>query len=160
MFLEAASAQAEREQQALQAQASAAFAEQQQQQLEMEQKARDREYAEYLLTSDLSSGNSRNELEIAIAHGLISTEEYRAAVEKMQVRAGLVGQGESFGRALGEDCSAMEMLQRAKQERETERRSEWCNDYYGGMDESVEDEEAPCSVGGWEQGCRLRPFDY
>jgi hypothetical protein len=159
-------AQTEKEQQALQAQASAAFAQQQQQQAAFEQAARDREYAEYLINSDLSSPNSRNELEIAVAHGLISNEEYRAAVEKTQQKALMAQQAEQHAKALKEDCSAMDMLSSARQEKKRSesdpmsRRSEWCNDYYGGVDQSYMDEEAPCSVGGWEQGCRLKPFDY
>lgn len=119
--------------------------------LEQQQRQRDREYAEYLLASDLSSPTSENELEIALAHGLISAEEY----ERHQ---------RGRRRALGEGCSAMEMLSAANKERERAQPwyAEWENETYGSIDVGMgeSDEESPCAVGMGASGGRLRPFDF
>ncbi|KAA8902956.1 hypothetical protein FN846DRAFT_780324 [Sphaerosporella brunnea] len=124
-------------------------------------KSADREYAEYLLASDLSSPNSLNELEIALAHGIVSGEEYARAVAgytlATQREQAQRYQMQHQRKALEEDCSAMDMLRAAKSRDDM---SAWCNDYYGGVDSGfVDDEEAPCSVYAGNAGCRLRPFD-
>jgi hypothetical protein len=111
--------------------------------LELEERDHDREYAEYLLASDLSSPNSLNELEIALAHGVITGQEYSAAARRYLDRQGR--------KALEERCSAAEMLGAAQRER-----SAWSNEYYGQLD-MEEDEEVPCQVYGAGRG--LRPFE-
>ncbi|KAI5858085.1 hypothetical protein BZA05DRAFT_331436, partial [Tricharina praecox] len=137
-------------------------------------KSSDREYAEYLMSSDLSSPNSLNELEIALAHEIISPVEYQRSLESYTHRSQLeenarrhqVLMGSSGGGgavALSENCSAMEMLAAAKRSSNNNvpSRSEWCNDYYGGdMGYEDEDEMAPCAVYTGASGCRLAPFDY
>jgi len=140
------------------------YHQQQQQQQQQQVKSSDREYAEYLMSSDLSSPNSLNELEIALAHGVITPVEYQRSLESYTHRSQLVDNArrhqEMMGsRALSENCSAMEMLSAAK--RSGAPRKEWCNDYYGG-DTSYEDEDelAPCAVYSGASGCRLVPFDY
>ncbi|KAF8543550.1 hypothetical protein BDD12DRAFT_915792 [Trichophaea hybrida] len=150
------------------------FFEVQQQQVQQQQtKSSDREYAEYLMSSDLSSPNSINELEIALAHGIISNQEYQQSIDNYKHNAQIaedarrhqemmMTQQQQQQKALGENCSAMEMLSAAKR-REIDpvyRTSEWFNDYYGGVDMSfVEDEEVPCSIYAGAGGCFLRPFD-
>ena len=128
-------------------------------------KDRDREYAEYLMATDLSSPNSLNELEIALAHGIISEAEYRASIQSWQDKARLAEERQRHRammqvnppKALGEDCTAMDLLSAA---RKKERLSEWTNDYYGGVDKGwFQDEESPCSVYSSTAGRMLRPFD-
>jgi len=115
------------------------FFEQQQQQQE-QTKSSDREYAEYLMSSDLSSPNSINELEIALAHGIISSQEYQSSIESYKHKAQIAEDARRHqemmnnaqSQALEENCSAMELLSAAKR-RELDpvyRTSEWFNEYY------------------------------
>ncbi|CCX16446.1 hypothetical protein FPQ18DRAFT_339714 [Pyronema domesticum] len=126
-----------------------------------QQKTSDREYMEYLMSSDLSSPNSVNELEIALAHGIISAEEYQHAITAARRKQEMMNEemlrNAGASRALGENCSAMDMLSAARREKE-EQQQQWCNDYYPGQQEDVDDEEeSPCSI--YSAGYRLRPFD-
>jgi len=145
------------------------------------------DYAGYLLSTNPGSSTSLNELEIALAHGAISPEEYRNAIESYthtqqlelaaekhrqysqhQHDAGPTSmdmmEDTDASAALEENCSAHDMLMKARRERERRdpvyRSAEWFNDYYGGIDSSFmnQDEEAPCSLYG-AAGSRLRPFD-
>ncbi|KAI5776526.1 hypothetical protein EDC01DRAFT_451540 [Geopyxis carbonaria] len=139
-----------------------------------EQSRKDREYAEYLMGSDLSSPNSLNELQIAVAHGIISSQEYSNAVDALTHKAQIAQAAEAHSammqsKALEENCSAMDMLSAAARQSQKSdpvfRSSEWFNDYYGGVDQEAAmamDDESPCSVSAWENsgGCRLQPFDY
>lgn len=110
------------------------------------QKLADREYAECLLASDLSSPNSLNELEIALAHGIVSGEEYGRAVAGYTLAAQREEaqryQMQRQRKALEEDCSAMDMLRAAKSSDDS---TAWCKYYHGGAG-WVDDEEAPCRV--------------
>ncbi|KAA8894902.1 hypothetical protein FN846DRAFT_785730 [Sphaerosporella brunnea] len=109
-------------------------------------KLADREYAECLLASDLSSPNSLNELEIALAHGIVSGEEYGRAVAGYTLAAQREEaqryQMQRQRKALEEDCSAMDMLRAAKSSDDS---TAWCKYYHGGAG-WVDDEEAPCRV--------------
>lgn len=102
------------------------------------------EYTRYLLTSDLSSPNSSNAVAIAAAH---QEQEQQQQLQKQQEQQ----------RALEEKCSASQMLAAAAREREM-----WNNETYGGLDNGMDDEEAPCFIGfsAGGHGGRLRPFDY
>ncbi|KAL7272992.1 hypothetical protein RUND412_004179 [Rhizina undulata] len=137
----------------------------------------DQTYLQYLLNSNLGSAHSQNELEIALAHGIISHQAYTTAVsafteqmrlntERERYEAQMRGHGQDMqmGEGLQEDCDAASMLAAAQRERErkqdpTFRSSDFFNDYYGGVDTGMmDDEETPCSFYGAAQG-RLKPFD-
>lgn len=85
------------------------------------------------MSSDLSSPNSVNELEIALAHGIISAEEYQHAITAARRKQEMMNEemlrNAGASRALGENCSAMDMLSAARREKE-EQQQQWCNDYY------------------------------
>ena len=141
---------------------------QQQEQLEHQQELQrrleqgprwgEREYAEFLMSVDLSSPSALNELQIELALGVISVHEYQSAIENYKHRAQIAHDAQrhqammraqqsnaviatgnnscdntnNSNRALGENCSAMELLSAAKR-REVDpvfRTSEWFNDYY------------------------------
>ena len=118
----------------------------------------EREYAEFLMSVDLSSPSALNELQIELALGVISVHEYQSAIENYKHRAQIAhdaqrhqammqaqqsnaviatgnnscGNTNNSSRALGENCSAMELLSAAKREEVDPvfRTSEWFNDYY------------------------------
>jgi hypothetical protein len=103
-------------------------------------------YASYLMSTNPGSSTSLNELEIALAHGAISAEEYRNALEQFtvsqqlqsaaskhqeqlqQIQAiqqqqstidNMMDDTNSTGTlALAENCSAHDMLMNARRERE------------------------------------------
>lgn len=138
-----------------------------------------REHAQRLIANNHSAAPSLNELERALVHGAISPEEYSSAVEAYAFRSETLAVHQHANDLMGmeEDISAHEMLRRAEEQREKERRSrerkdpvfkrdEWCNDYYGGLDSNASvymedmDDESPCTVYTGPAGQRLKPFDY
>lgn len=131
----------------------------------------ERAYIQYVLASNLGSAASSNDLEIALAHGIIDHHEYEHAVAlNTQLRAqqqqhggavpgGVGGGGRALAMALDENCDAHSMMNALAAGRKAPGVDEFRNDYYGGVDTSWEDEDetAPCSV--YAAGARLRPFD-
>lgn len=130
----------------------------------------ERAYIQYVLASNLGSEASSNDLEIALAHGIIDHQEYEHAVAlNTQLRAqkqqhgtavpGGVGGGRALAMALDENCDAHSMMNALAAGRKAPALDEFRNDYYGGVDRSWEDEDEmnPCSV--YAAGSRLRPFD-
>lgn len=130
----------------------------------------ERAYIQYVLASNLGSETSSNDLEIALAHGIIDHQEYEHAVTlNTQLRAqkqqhgtavpGGVGGGRALAMALDENCDAHSMMNALAAGRKAPALDEFRNDYYGGVDRSWEDEDEmnPCSV--YAAGSRLRPFD-
>lgn len=131
----------------------------------------ERAYIQYVLASNLGSATSNNDLEIALAHGIINHREYEHAtalntqlrVQQQQhggaVPGGVGGGSGALAMALDENCDAHTMMNALAAGRKAPRLDEFRNDYYGGVDTSWDDEDeaAPCSV--YAAGARLRPFD-
>ncbi|KAG0123917.1 hypothetical protein HOY82DRAFT_543977 [Tuber indicum] len=145
---------------------------------------RERTYIQYLLSSNLGSETSTNDLEIALAHGIIDSNMYHQALgahnqllrqrEQQEAEARMIQaqimnemqreQSRQATTALGEDCSAHSLLSIASGQKTQDpvfRTSDFFNDYYGGVDSGYldDDEYAPCSVYGGQGSCHLRPFD-
>ncbi|CUS13292.1 unnamed protein product [Tuber aestivum] len=145
---------------------------------------RERSYIQYLLSSNLGSETSTNDLEIARAHGIIDSNMYNQALEthnqllrqreQQEAEARMIQaqimdemqqeQSRQATVALAEDCSAHSLLSAAGGQKTQDpvfRTSDFFNDYYGGVDSSFldDDEYAPCSVYGGQGSCHLRPFD-
>jgi len=144
----------------------------------------ERSYIQYLLSSNLGSETSTNDLEIALAHGIIDSNMYNQALEThsqllrqreeqeaqaCMIQSQIMGemqqeQARQATAALREDCSAHSLLSVAGGQKTQDpafRTSDFFNDYYGGVDSSYldDDEYAPCSVYGGQGSCHLRPFD-
>ncbi|RPA94650.1 hypothetical protein L873DRAFT_1700414 [Choiromyces venosus 120613-1] len=144
----------------------------------------ERSYIQYLLSSNLGSESSTNDLEIALAHGIIDNNMYNQALEthnqllrqreQQEAEARMIqvqimsemqqGQSRQATMALEENCTAHSLLSatgRQKAQDPVFRTSDFFNDYYGGVDSSYldDDEYAPCSVYGGQGSCHLRPFD-
>ncbi|KAH0607320.1 uncharacterized protein H6S33_003308 [Morchella sextelata] len=126
-------------------------------------------YIQYLLQSNLGSTSSQNDLEIALAHGIIDHNTYTHALtthnQLLQQQAQQQQQQMRASQALTEECSAHSMLSASAATKQRSdpvyRTSEYFNEYYGGVNDEYldEDEMAPCSVYSAGGGGRLRPFD-